>query len=350
MKQDNVNLTYTNFKRFEHEIFFDTYDFIIHSDAQICKKTLAKLGSNELHHLVKYHHKTILNALFFQDSNIFIRYHKWLYRVYFYREIDLDFFYFLNNLYKSIYVNYIEHKHTKELHHLFNEMLIHHDTFKENAPKNLHLPSTHKDTENLVEILISGNKNDLYSLCQEHTHTLSDFLTFYNDCISEAMQNIGYLWEMAKVSVAQEHLATSVLNEVLFQILSKFPPQETKQKHILLSSAPEELHGTGNNIASIIFQKLGYEVSNIGTNIPAKEVLKAIAEFQPDCIILSATLPSSLIDLAYLIDDIQQQKSLLNKTLKIGIAGGALESIHNPRKTLHADFYTNKLQDIDNYF
>ena len=86
------NLMYDNFDRYRYEILMDTYDSIMNSQIVLVKKVAIELGSNELHHMLKYHHKMTLNALYFKNEKIFLDYHDWLYRVYFYRDMNLDFF------------------------------------------------------------------------------------------------------------------------------------------------------------------------------------------------------------------------------------------------------------------
>ena len=130
-------------------------------------------------------------------------------------------------------------------------------------------------------------------------------------------------------------------------LLKNIPEQTPKGKHIFLSCAPYELHGLGVKVASIVFEKLGYKVTSLGINIPPKEIQKAIREFQPDLILFAATLQSSIIDIAILIDELEKDRETFSKNFKIGIAGNGFEKMIHPARTLKANFYIQYLQDIE---
>ena len=151
------------------------------------------------------------------------------------------------------------------------------------------------------KVLIGADKQTAYNICKEKCQSLEDFLNFYNNVVSNAMKNIGFLWESGDVSVAKEHISSNTLNEVMAKIVDEYPNQKANDIHVFLSSAPHEDHGQGINIASKVFEKLGYKVTNLGTNIPVKDIKKAIMEFKPDLVILAATLQTSLVDIALLI-------------------------------------------------
>lgn len=345
-KQEYVNKAYLDFKKYKNEIFLDTFDSIKNSKAVIAQKTLSNLGTNELHHVIKYYQKILLNTLYFNDQKILKYYNKWLYRVYYYRSIDLDFFPFLTDKFKDITNRYINSNICIKLDQLLNLIYQEHDELKNNAAKKRILIDHENESIELANNLINANKDQAYNLIKQNSHTLDKFLFYYQNIVSNAMKYIGYMWEIGKISVAKEHISSNTLNETLTKILDEFPQHNKRDIHIFISSAPNELHGLGIKIASSLLEKQGFKVTNIGTNIPSKEIRKAILEFEPDIILLSATLLTSLLDIALLIDDITKEKSIYANPFKIGVAGGAFEDISNPAKTCKADFYLKKLEDI----
>ena len=346
----SLNEAFLDFKRYEQEILLDTYDEIINSKGIISKKTVFQLGNNEIHHIVKYHHKIILNTLYFNNEKIFEEYHQWLYRVYFYRDIDLDFFNYLNIIFQKVSNRYINSNVYVYINEYFNFILKQHIILKDGASKKRQLIDNKEESINFANSLISGNREEAYKLCKAKSNTLEEFLSFYDEIVSSAMKYIGFVWETQEVSIAKEHIATNTLDDILSKLIDSFKKENKNSKHIFLCSAPNELHGLGVKIASKIFQKLGFKVTNLGVNIPAKEIKKAIIEFRPDYIIFSAALQTSLVDIALLIEDIKKDSEIFISAPKIVIAGNAFEKILHPAKFLQVDFYLNGLKDIKKIF
>lgn len=348
-RDSNYNRGYLEFKRFEHEILLEINEQLENSNLLVVKDTIFHIGLNELHHLVKYYQKIILNTLFFKDKKILVEYNLWLYRVYFNRDLDLEFFYYLNELFQKVSAKYINHKIFLTIGELFRDILGQHNYFKEKSTKKLMIIEYEKEASLLVEYLISNNKQAILEEFCKEIKTLDDFIYFYDKIVFNAMKKIGYLWEVGEVSIAKEHVASNLLDEIVVHLLEGFSIQEKQEKHIFFSSAPNELHGLGVKVASLIFEKLGFKVTSLGTNIPAKEITKAIREFQPNYIIFSATLQSSMIDIALLIDELEKDRELFSKSFKIGIAGNGFEKMIQPAKTLKASFYIKQLKDFE-YF
>lgn len=344
--ETSSNPLYLEFKRYEHEIFIDVYDKILSSTVVIAKNTLLELKEKEMRYLVQYHQKTLLNALFFKDEKIFIEYHKWLYRVYYYRKIDLDFFKYLNQLFEKITSHYIDQKKFFSLGKYFENTLLQHTQFIQEAPNKRLLIEYDADVKELVKALLAGDKERCSTLLQERVTTLEEFVHFFDTTVHNAMIKIGYMWEAGEISVAKEHLASGTLYDVLVVFLDRFKAVQTKKLELFISSAPNEHHGLGIKIASIVLEKLGYQVTSLGIDLPSKEIFKAITEFKPDIFLLVATLPANALDVALLIEELQQSKQFAGKEFQIGIAGNAFEKIFQPAKVLKADFYVKNLQSL----
>lgn len=340
IKKNNSKNQALNFQKYESEIVFDTYDALVKSKISLIEKTVLELGYEDLHHIIKYHYKITLNSIFFDDKSLLKKYHEWLYRVYYFRNIDLDFFLLLTDNIQNIAAKYVESCV------FYNYLLEIHKTLKNEASKKRVLLDNEQESVNFADLLINNEKEKAFEILKANSSVLEDFLHFYNETVSNSMKQIGFLWERNEISVAKEHIASNLLDQITTDILNRFKRQEPKNKHIFICSAPYELHGLGIKTASKVFEIMGYKVTNLGTYIPKKDIKKAIFEFNPDYILFTATMPTSLIDIALIIDDINKEKEIFLKNFKIGLAGSAFETILHPCKSLKADFYINKLEDL----
>lgn len=344
MREHKYNNSYLEYQRYYHDIFLDVMYELNHSDLIIVKETFLKLGHNEMHYLVSYHQKAFLNSLYFSDE-VFIYFHQnWLYRVYSHRNINLEFFEVLNDIFLKVCNVYISNIANINIFTIYNKLLQDAKIMQEEALNSYALNDDPKVLD-FTQLLIDGNKQAVMEQLTQFA-TLEKFLKFYSSTITQAMKNVGVLWEKNDISVAKEHLSTNIIESVVFEVLEQFIVENSNDKHIFLCSAPNEMHGLGNKIASIVLEKKGYKVTNLGGNLPSNEILKAIELFEPDFVILSATLQTSLIDIALIIEQLKNDDILIFKNMSLAIAGAAFECIANPVGLFEVDYYINNLQEM----
>jgi methanogenic corrinoid protein MtbC1 len=115
--------------------------------------------------------------------------------------------------------------------------------------------------------------------------------------IGSAMIEIGRLWELGEVSVAQQHLASEIASQGVARVASAsthlrgdLPAPLTGQR-VLLANVEGDDHDLGLRMAADTLRSLGAEVLHLGSSIPHDELCAASAQMQPDVIGLSLTLP-----------------------------------------------------------
>lgn len=327
------------------EITLDLEEQIKDSTLPIVTDTLHIIHENEIHYIVKYHFKMVLVAFYFQKASFFLEYELWLYRVYFFKEVNLDFFILLNRLFEEVCKKYMFKIDYIEIESLANELEDKHEKFKKEASYKRYILDDVEAVE-FAKNLIIGNNQYIAEYFNTNVSDINEFLKVYNTTVSNAMKYVGFRWESNEISVAKEHIATNTLEVVILNVIEKLKEIKSKDKHIFLTAAPNEYHGLAIKIAALVYKKLGYKVTSLGTSMPTKEIVKAIIEFRPDYVVFSATLKASLIDVALITEQIRKDKKIFPQNLKLGIAGAAFENIVNPSKLFKTDFYLSKLEEI----
>jgi 5-methyltetrahydrofolate--homocysteine methyltransferase len=104
---------------------------------------------------------------------------------------------------------------------------------------------------------------------------------------------------------------------------------------ILMATVKGDLHDIGKNIVSILLRGAGYQVKDIGNNIEAGDIVKAVREEKPDYLGLSALLTSTMMSMEDTIKALKE--SGLREKVKI-IIGGAPVSEEYARE-IGADGY-----------
>jgi len=126
----------------------------------------------------------------------------------------------------------------------------------------------------------------------------------YQRVIAPSMHEIGELWAKGALTVADEHLATSLTHRVLAALR---PPVwvgvETQREpvprrgRVMLATVEGEQHALGLRMAADVLEDAGFETFYLGADVPIGALLQALDSLSPDLLALSATMPELALEL-----------------------------------------------------
>ena len=120
---------------------------------------------------------------------------------------------------------------------------------------------------------------------------------FLEKLIAPLMQEIGERWKAGTLRIAHEHLATAVVRTLLGNIYQGFDRAVT-MPHLVLATPRGQLHEIGALIAGITAAAQGWQVTYLGTNLPAEEIVGCAVQKSAKAVGLSIIYPIDDPDLA----------------------------------------------------
>jgi len=186
-----------------------------------------------------------------------------------------------------------------------------------------------QNPEKLEEKLAFMINDELYSryvtallqgdvrLCAEIvTHLLkenTETTTIYTELFQKSLYRVGELWEMNRVSVAVEHLATAITERMLANVypalLSNVSPNGRKA---LICCSVNEYHQIGARMVADIMETRGWDVSFLGANTPVNDMLLMIQEKQSEILGLSVSIYFNMASLHRTIEIVRASFPGLN--------------------------------------
>ena len=116
----------------------------------------------------------------------------------------------------------------------------------------------------------------------------------YLKVIQPALYMVGTLWEAGRMTVAQEHHATTISRLALAQLSAMLASQADNGKVAVVACVEGEHHDLGAQMTADLFEMAGFHVRFLGANVPTSDLLAAIRADCPDVLALSATMPANL--------------------------------------------------------
>ncbi len=124
-------------------------------------------------------------------------------------------------------------------------------------------------------------------------HALDQDITaneIYLDIFQNTAYEIGRKWQRNEFSVAQEHLATAIIERQMSDLRPYFKPLRERPKKIVLGAVDKELHRVGLRMVADFFEQDGWEVYYLGATVPTSTFLSIARDFNADIIGVSAQM------------------------------------------------------------
>ncbi|MFH1647098.1 MAG: corrinoid protein [Chloroflexota bacterium] len=96
---------------------------------------------------------------------------------------------------------------------------------------------------------------------------------------------------------------------------------ETKGKFVI-ATVKGDIHDIGKNIVSILLRGAGYEVNDLGIDVPEDRIVSVVRDEQPDYLGLSALLTTTMTDMPTIIKALEENG--LRGKVKVLIGGAAV--------------------------
>ena len=268
-----------NFKQRSFEILFDVFNSMNNIKDELVHEYVLTIGNEELYESLKYHYDAIYSSILTKNYDLIKDFFIWKYSVYVNRGINVDCFLKEYELWKEAILNHLYASHASEINIIYDYLILNHENFKINAleTKRIDVKKKHKELFELLLLnLLKGQKSDFYKLIENNLNNFdNNIFLFIEELINPLMYKIGQMWQLNELSVAKEHLASSIIDEVInFYIKENFFDNSSKFKAII-STVGDETHNLGIRIVGKYLESCGFNVKNLSSKISNKELINS---------------------------------------------------------------------------
>lgn len=116
----------------------------------------------------------------------------------------------------------------------------------------------------------------------------------YVELFQEALYEIGRRWAAGKLSVATEHLATAITEEMMAVLFPRALGAERCGLTAVVSCAADEFHHLGGRMVADVLEMRGWDTRFLGPNLPVETLVNLVTTTRPDLVALSVSIPSHL--------------------------------------------------------
>ena len=165
--------------------------------------------------------------------------------------------------------------------------------------------------------LLEGKKAYCKDIIQQLIAEKADIKYIYLEFFQRSLYEVGELWESNQISVAREHLATSITTQLMTLMYPLIFSSPKNGKNAIITCIDSEHHQIGARMVADIFEISGWDTYYLGANTPVNELLRFLEKNLPDMLAVSLAIYSNYPHLLELLKQVHAQ----HPDLKI-IAGG----------------------------
>jgi len=156
------------------------------------------------------------------------------------------------------------------------------------------VPESWPEAGTFETAILAGNQREALSVLNACLDRGEGLVDVERHVIQPSLYQIGEKWQLNQVSVAQEHMATAIVQSVMTIGLLRSSPPATIDKRVLLACVEGNIHAIGLRMVADAFQLAGWDVRYLGANMPTRSLTQHVRDWTPDLVGLSVSFPQQL--------------------------------------------------------
>lgn len=194
-----------------------------------------------------------------------------------------------------------------------------------------------------LDALLKGDRQVASRLILDAVDQGVPIKNIYLHVFQRSQHEIGRLWQMNQISVAQEHYCTAATQLIMSQLYPYIFATERIGRQLVATCVGGELHEIGIRMVADFFEMEGWDTYYLGANTPTESIVRTVAERDADVLGVSATMTFHVSAVAALIANVRASEA--GKAVKILVGGYPFNVAPNLWRQVGADGCAHDAQE-----
>jgi len=141
-----------------------------------------------------------------------------------------------------------------------------------------------------LEALLAADRKRAHQVVTDALNNGLTIRDLYLQVFQPSQHEVGRLWLLNKVSVAEEHFCTAATQTIMTELYPQIISSRRIGRTLLATCVGLELHEIGVRMVTDFFEMAGWDTYYLGADTSHEQMLKAIEQHKPDLVAISATM------------------------------------------------------------
>lgn len=193
----------------------------------------------------------------------------------------------------------------------------------------------------IEEAIGKGLKEECRKLCRQLLEE-KEPLQIVNEHLIPALDIVGDRYEKKEIYLPQlinAATASKAAFDEIRQAMEKSGNQTISKGKILLATVKGDVHDIGKNIVKVVLENYGYQIIDLGKDVPVESIVETVIKENVPLVGLSALMTTTLSSMEETVKALHDHGS----TCKIMVGGAVVSKEY--AKQIHADYYAKDAKE-----
>ncbi|MEW6186929.1 MAG: corrinoid protein [Thermodesulfobacteriota bacterium] len=179
-------------------------------------------------------------------------------------------------------------------------------------------------TDNLIEAIVKMEETQALELVTKELDQGIPAMDILDRC-REAMHIIGQRFEKGEYFISELLMGGEILKQITLVVKPKMGAVAAQEKigKVVFGTVAGDIHDLGKDIVEFMLDINGFEVIDMGVDVPPEKFVEAVKQHQPQVVGLSCLITTAYASMKQTIEALQEAG--LRDKVKIMIGGGSTD-------------------------
>ncbi|MEK7828357.1 MAG: cobalamin-dependent protein, partial [Deltaproteobacteria bacterium] len=152
--------------------------------------------------------------------------------------------------------------------------------------------------EKLKQAIVDGDEEGIVALVEEALKEGWDPLKVSNVGLIPGLEEVGRLFNQNIYFLPQVMLSADTMKKAFDRLKREFKDKKRQSiGKVLMATVEGDIHDIGKNIVSTLLENHGFEVIDLGKNVPADKIIEEAVKHKVDVVGLSALMTTTVMEM-----------------------------------------------------
>lgn len=169
-----------------------------------------------------------------------------------------------------------------------------------------------------LDEVLRGHRESAVAVVLDAVRSGTDVATALIEVLEPAQKEIGRLWQVGEITVAQEHYCTAITQLVMTDLYPFLFTGADSGRRLVAVQAPGSLHEVGLRMVADLLEHEGWDTTYLGAVSGPGPVIDSLVDRRADVLAISASMPAHVRAVAALIAAVRNDPRTAHVKVVVG--------------------------------